>query len=300
MKIVFRNFQAPGDIVVMTGAIRDLKKAYPDYEIAMDTTAMGIWELNPYLSWFPRSEADAVFKLGYEDVHNAGKSGRHFSSAFHLEIERLLNIRLIQSEVWPDLHLSDLEKDSAQNKHGKYWIVNSGFKSDFPLKSWGHERYQKVVDMLKGKVKFVQVGEDSPGHTHIPIDGAINLVGKTTMREYMRLAYHSLGSLGPVSMHSHVSAAFKKPCVVIAGGREPHRWESYPNQRYLNTNGLLPCCAADGCWKNWLDWQRPIEIDGVDKMCANTVGKSARCMTMIAPEQVVDEIMKYYAGGMCA
>lgn len=297
MKIIFENHQAPGDIVVMTGAIRDLKKARPDYEIAMDTTAMDIWLLNPHLSWFPRSEADVTVKLGYSDIHNAGRSGRHFSSAFHLEIEKLLNIRLVQSVIWPDLHLSDEEKAVEQNEHGAYWIINAGYKNDYPLKSWGHERYQEVVDLLRGTIKFVQVGEDSPGHTHLPIDGAVNLIGQTSMRDYMRLAYHSQGSLGPVSMHAHVSAAFRKPCVVIAGGREPYRWESYPNQRYLHTNGLLPCCAIDGCWKNKLEWQ---VTSGSEMPCTNTVGSSARCMTMITPSQVAEEILRYQQGGMCA
>ncbi|MFA5217222.1 glycosyltransferase family 9 protein [Sulfuricurvum sp.] len=297
MKIIFKNFQSPGDIVVSTGAIRDLKKQYPEYDIRMDTACGAVWELNPHLSNMNNDEADAIFKFDYEDIHNSGKSGRHFSSAFHLTIEKLLKIRLIQSEIWPEIFLSDAEK-KERLVDGDYWIVNAGFKDDFPLKSWGHERYQKVVDMLKGKVKFVQVGEASLGHTHIPLDGTINMIGKTSLREYFRLAYQSQGSLGPVSMHLHVSAAFRKPCVIIAGGREPYRWEAYPNQRYLHTNGFLACCSGDGCWKNFLEWQIVPELKEIykDKVCVRMEGSSAKCMSMITPQRVADEILGYYEG----
>jgi len=295
MKIVFRNFQSPGDIIVMTGAIRDLKNQYPAYEIRMDTTCGEIWEGNPYVSHFNVAEADAVYKLGYEDIHKSGKSGRHFSSAFHLTIEERLGVRLIQSEIWPSIFLSDAEKKRLVDT--KYWIINAGYKKDFPLKSWGASKYQKVVDALRGTVQFVQVGEASPDHVHTPLTGVINMIGKTTLREYLRLAYHSVGSLGPVSMHMHASAAFRRPAVVVAGGREPFRWEAYPNQRYVCTNGFLSCCAADGCWKNRLPAEDGrTNIRQADSVCVNTIGAEARCLQLITPEKIVDEILGYYNG----
>jgi ADP-heptose:LPS heptosyltransferase len=298
MKIVFRNFQSPGDIIASTGAIRDLKKQYPDYDIRMDTSCGEVWELNPHVSHWPISEADAIYKYDYNDIHNSGKSGRHFTSAFHLTIEKHLGIRLIQSEIWPELFLSDMERFKRPVKQ-KYWIINAGYKNDFPLKSWGHDKYQKVVNILKGKITFVQVGEASSDHTHIPLDGTINMIGKTCLRDYFRLSYHSDGSIGPVSMHVHVSAAFRKPCVVIAGGREPYRWEAYPNHRYICTNGFLECCRDDGCWKNWNKYQiddicKKKTPDWEEKSCKNLIGETSKCMNMITPEMVAEEILGYY------
>lgn len=312
MKILFENHQSPGDVVVMTGAIRDLKAQYPKYEICMDTTCMDMWELNNNITRFNRLGADKVMTLGYDDVHNSDNSGRHFSSAYHLQIEKLLNIRLHQTEIWPELNLSEGEK--AVNKlkidtgyDGKYWILNAGYKNDFTLKHWGVSNYQKLVYKLQNKIKFVQVGEDSPGHKHIPIDGAINYIGKTNFREYMRLSYHSEGSIGPVSMHMHVSAAYRKPCVIIGGGREPFRWEAYPNQRYIGTNGFLPCCNTNACWKKWFEYEVNTHmkiqttLEGEkweDKVCVNVVDNKSKCMKMITPEMVRREIIGYYKGGV--
>lgn len=307
LKILFKNYLSPGDIVAMTGAIRDLKTQYPAYEIAMATTCMDIWINNPYLSWFGEADANVVVKLDYPEIHNSDKSGMHFSNAFHRRIEDLLNIRLKQSVIWPDLHLAEKEKEERVID-GRYWILNAGYKEDFSLKHWGTKNYQEVVDSLKGRVKFVQVGEDSPGHVHNRIEGAIDLIGVTSFRDYMRLAYHSDGSIGPVSMHMHVSAAFKKPCVTIAGGREPFRWEVYPNQRYLSTNGQLSCCRDSACWKNWLPdmvtEENKIDVERKkenikDKICINHInGKEAKCMSMITPDIVVREILNYYVGGV--
>ena len=40
-----------------------------------------------------------------------------------------------------------------------------------------------------------------------------------------------------------------RPCVVVAGGREPAQWEAYPHHQYIHTNGALRCCDHGGCWK---------------------------------------------------
>lgn len=309
MKITFDNFQSPGDLIAMTGAIRDLKAQYPEYEIAMNTACSDVWINNPNVSWFPMSETDKRMYLDYPDIHHSADSGRHFSNAFHLKLEDLLGIRLKQTAIWPEIYLTEAEKNGPTKlseiityNGGPYWILNAGYKHDFPLKHWGHERYQALADILRGRVQFVQVGEDSPGHVHYPIDGAINLVGATNTRELFALMYRAQGSVGPVSMHLHIAAAFRKPCVIIAGGREPYRWESYPNQRYLHTNGLYKCCQFGGCWRKWLPHQIDTVIRGNEpnwekKTCDNLEGSSARCMAAITPEMVAKEILAYIEGG---
>ena len=50
-KLIFRSFQCPGDIMMLTAAVRDLQKAYPGrFEIDVRTSATGLWENNPYLT----------------------------------------------------------------------------------------------------------------------------------------------------------------------------------------------------------------------------------------------------------
>lgn len=303
--IYLEQRQCPGDVVVMTGAVRDLAEQYPDYEIWVDTTAQDIWKGNPHVKMGKPSGAFESYYVDYDDIHNAGKSGRHFSQAFHISLSELLGVEVKQSEIYPDLHVSEKEQERLSlPTDGPFWVLNAGFKADFPLKNWGWGNYQTLVELLEDEITFVQVGEESPGHTHLPLDGAINWIGKTSMRDFIVLCSLADGSVGPVSVHSHVMAGFKKPSVVIAGGREPWRWEAYPNQRYLNTNGFLDCCKADGCWKNYLTLdqvpesrrERP-DTDG--KICTRAMDNNrAQCMEMITPEAVASTIELYYGGGV--
>jgi hypothetical protein len=94
-----------------------------------------------------------------------------------------------------------------------------------------------------------------------------------------------------------------RPCVVIAGGREPTQWEAYPHHRYLSTCGALPCCDNGGCWVS-----RCQEIgDGDEKDKKNLCSKPVqltpklripKCMYMIKPKHVIDAIEMHYEGGV--
>ena len=84
----------------------------------------------------------------------------------------------------------------------------------------------------------------------------------------------------------HTAAAFKKPCVVVAGAREGTRWELYPSHQFLYVNGCLPCATYDGCWKSRFN------------ECTNKVGEIAKCMTLITPQDVARSVERYIDGGM--
>ena len=127
---------------------------------------------------------------------------------------------------------------------------------------------------------------EHPAHRHPNLKGVYSLVGKTDLRQLIRLTYHAEGTVGPISQQMVMAAAFQKPAVVIAGGKEPPLWQMYPNHRYLYTNGALECCAYDGCWKS------------VYKDCVNRVSGFPRCFVLIRPEDVARAIELYYLGGM--
>ena len=112
-------------------------------------------------------------------------------------------------------------------KAGESWLIVSGGKFDFTAKWWDPRRLQQVVDHFRGRIIFVQVGE--AGHHHPPLRNVIDLRGKTDLRQLVRLVYHSQGVLTAVNALMHLAAAVEvkggkpqnRPCVVVAGGREP-------------------------------------------------------------------------------
>ncbi len=118
--------------------------------------------------------------------------------------------------------------------------------------------------------------------------------------------YHAQGVLCPVTGPMHLAAAVptrpgqpkNRPCVVIAGGREPAHWEAYPDHQFIHTNGALVCCMNGGCWKDRTFPLRDGDSrDRPDSRCVDVVADLPRCMEMISSAEVVRRIELYFRGG---
>lgn len=312
-KLVIVNSLSPGDILMMSCAIRSLHLAYPgQYLTDVRSPCNEIFQNSPYITPMhamnPTAENNAIEELKndpdrppieldeikfvfchYPEIHNSSVSGLHFSDGHRMFLEKQLKISIPRTGLPPDLFLSqhELSIDNPMNKYttyrGPYWIINAGTKNDYPLKWYPH--YQKVVDLLKDKIQFVQVGLLQ--HHHPPLQGVIDMRGKTNLRELFRLSYDAHGAISPVSLQMVVMAAFRKPCVVIAGAREGVRWQLNPDHQFLHRNGVMSCASYDGCWKSRLE------------DCINHHPESGQpmCMELIAPEEVARSVELYYLGG---
>jgi ADP-heptose:LPS heptosyltransferase len=335
VKIILRNSQSPGDIVILTAAVRDLHRVLDRQSfIDVRTPCSALWEHNPYLRAVPDAEGESI-ECHYPLVHRSNSEPWHFIHGFHQYLSEQLGLRVEPGEFKGDIHLSEQETRSPSpliKRAGQglpFWLLVAGGKYDFTAKWWDPARYQAVVDGLRGKVLFVQVGE--AGHHHPPLRGVIDLRGKTSLRELILLVYHAQGVICPVTLAMHLAAAVprrndmpaNRPCVVIAGGREPMQWEAYPHHQYIHTNGALVCCEQGGCWKS-----RVIPLgDGDPKdrsLCSNVVRVSEqdglrireaavpgecfaqkpgtrplpRCLDMISAEEVVRRTQLYFEGGV--
>ncbi len=50
-KLILRNFQSPGDILMLTAAVRDLHRCHPrQYVIDVRSPCPDLWLNNPYLT----------------------------------------------------------------------------------------------------------------------------------------------------------------------------------------------------------------------------------------------------------
>jgi ADP-heptose:LPS heptosyltransferase len=286
-KYIFTTRLPPGDIVTLTAAIRDLKLAYPEYQINTATRHPDIWKFNPHIDNKINASNAKSLAVHYPTIHASNTNNLPFISGYRLYIEEKLGIKIPQTSSYPDLHFSRKELDSPPIDK-KYWVVFAGGKKDFQNKWWATEHYQEVVNNLKDKIHFVQVGR--AGDFHTPLNHVTNLIGKTSFRQLMVLIRHSQGVLCPITCGMHLAAGCDKPCVVIAGGREPISWAKYPSHTYLHTIGQLACCKNGGCFKT------KVGSPGV-KSCKHFVVtnqiKEAKCMNAITPDIVTDSILNY-------
>jgi ADP-heptose:LPS heptosyltransferase len=278
----------------MTRAVADLKETYPDYEIDIRSPCPEIWENNANLTPLDEKAEDVeVFDISYDEIHVSGRNGHHFSDAFRHDIEEKLGVEIIKSGIRPEVHISQLERtwinqvETEFGYRGPFWVINAGHKPDNILKQY--PKWQEFAhlfnDYFKGTVRLAQIGHK--GHNHARLTGVFDLIGKTDLRQLIRLAYWSHGTIGPLSFQFVLAAALGKPHVVVAAGKEGVRWHIFPDGRYLYTNGALACCAWDGCWKG-----------GDNGKCVDLVGEVPRCFLLIEPYMILDAIKMYYLGGV--
>ena len=291
MPLILRTHQAPGDAVAMTAAIYSLHRAHPGkYVTAVETLWPEVFAYNPDVVPIESIPEAAPLQMHYPAIHRSNERGIHFMQAWCEFLGSALDISVPLLTNRPHLYFH--QKPSPPSD---YWLICSGGKSDFTNKLWGHHNYQTVVDHLRG-IKFMQVGHHSTDHP--PLSGVVNVVGKTTIRDLFSLVRQARGVVCGVSLLMHVAAALEKPAIVVAGGREPVQWNTYPRQHYLHTVGSLPCTdpqgrAGGGCWRSRTTALGDNATLDKDTCQYPTVDAQPRCMTLIQPAEVVKLVLKY-------
>jgi hypothetical protein len=297
---------------MLTAAVRELHIAHPGVFLTdVRTPCPALWEHNPYIT--PLRESDAgveVLDCEYPLIHRSNHAPYHFLHGFIEHLNARLSLSIRPTLYRGDIHLSQIEKswmsqvEEIVRQPVPFWIIVAGGKRDFTIKWWDVQRYQRVVDHFQDRILFVQVGET--GHEHPALRHVIDLRGRTDLRQLVRLVYHAQGVLCPVTLLMHLAAAVEvrtgkpknRPCVVVAGGREPPHWEAYPHHQYLHRAGALSCCDDGGCWKSRV---RPLgdrdEKDRAEHLCVDVVGRLPRCMDLVTAEDVVRAIEIYFQGG---
>ena len=235
-KLILKNSQSPGDVVMLTAAIRDLHYCCPgEFLTDVRTPCPDLWKNNPYITKITDDDPEAeTIQCHYPAINRSNQEPYHFIHGFTKFLSEKLSRVISPSEFRGDIHLSNQEKNwysqirEIIGRDVPFWIIVAGGKFDYTIKWWSHERFQTVVDHFQGQLLFVQIGA-SKEHHHQPLKDVIDLRGKTNLRQLVRLMYHSAGVLCPVTMAMHLAAAVEvkrpfyptanRPCVVVAGGR---------------------------------------------------------------------------------
>lgn len=309
-KLLLQCQLSPGDIVMLTAAVRDLHRLHPGrYLTDVRTSCPELWRNNPWIT--PLSARDPEVRhveCQYPLIHRSNREPWHFVHGFSQHLTGELGVPIHPTDFRGDIHLSPEEMTEPSpvatvfGETRPYWILVAGGKYDISIKWWHRRRWQEVVDRLRDEVLFVQVGEKE--HFHPRMRGVLDLRGQTDLRQLVRLVYHSQGIVCPVTSLMHLAAAVpmprgrigERPCVVVAGGREPVQWEAYPWHRFLHTIGTLACCATGGCWK-----LRSVAMgdghrnDAAEHLCTDFVPEEGlpRCMDRIEPLDVVQAVRAF-------
>ncbi len=322
--LVIHNRWALGDTVCLSALPRDVHRAYPGrFKIYTAGHYRNVfWRNNPHCEKAPDGVKGRLLNLGYQDGIHASNGGLkiHFLAWFHRAFKEATGLPVPVTEPKGCIVLS--AEEQAVRPEGRYWLVVAGGKMDMTAKVWSVQHWQSTVDALRRQgVRVVQAGGSFNKHFHPTLDRVEQWVGKTqNERTFFSLVAGAEGVVCGVTSAMHIAAVFDKPCVVIAGGREPPWWEAYTNcyssfgerckpvkveHTFLHTVGLLDCCKDRGCWKD-----RTVPVEQTDltdpkkkrQLCRRpvSVGHQAvpECLKMITPDHVVEAVMNYYEKGV--
>jgi hypothetical protein len=168
-------------------------------------------------------------------------------------------------ELRPYLFLTRAEFAAGKLAENQAAMESSGLAVEQSMrnKEWYPQRFQEVCVELRSDITVVQLG--FPGDPKL--EGAMDLRGKTTLRQSAAILANSLVFVGLAGFLMHFARAVDCRSVIIYGGREK------PSQTgYVANKNLYSQVRCAPCWlRNPCDFDR-------------------KCMDMITSQQVIAAI----------
>lgn len=282
-----------GDYAVLTNTVYNLKQAYPEHDYQIDYRGyIGYSDLflnNPLVCTHGRyPEWKLYTNYGGRHYESSGEWGA-YANGFHRMAQISFTALYGEKKVHPmlkktpDFYILPEEYENYKIPYENYCIVNNNYQTSADVK--GYPYFQQVIDQCKD-MQFLQIGGD---HRDISatLHGAIDLRGKTTVRQLLLLASKAKCILSGPSGIIHLGAPFtnvKK--IVIIGAREPTTlWQDYENTTIL-TSSCGQWGGSRGC----------MAMHFRSDMCTKYIQKDGRqfphCMAAIDPDRIVEELCK--------
>src|SRR4051795_7095574 len=111
-KLILKSFLAPGDMVMLSAAIRDLHRCYPQQFVTdVRTHCPEVWENNPYLTPLMESDPEVEFiECEYPLINSCNETPCHCLQGYMDFLNSRLNLAIKLTEFRGDIHLSAQEK----------------------------------------------------------------------------------------------------------------------------------------------------------------------------------------------
>jgi len=262
-----------GDAWLVSPSFQAIKSEYPDSEISvlcMDNH-YEIFEMNQYIDFLSYSPESPEF-------HDS-----EFLVTNYANLKPSINFNKHATEIIADMFGVQLKEKKPQfffkngeEKAQEYFLKQ--FKNPITInisskcskfKEWPIENWNQLIKQLPD-FTFIQLGLKNEKK----IIGAIDMRGKTTVREAIALVKNSDCFVGVDSFLGHATAAVQTPGVVMFGPSTPTVWGYGENINLYKRLDCSPCIDTHG---------------GRD--CNSNV----KCMNSFTPEEVQNAVLKLMA-----
>jgi len=274
-RILVAREGAAGDVLLTTPIVKELKRKFPGSYVIFKTRYPEILKNNPYVDevvrFEPKDGIDVVFNLMYE-LYPEISIIEAYEKIAQLSIE------------YPQIrfYLSSEEKEEI-NEYMKTLSIEDtkGLVVIHPMsgnriKKWNGNSYQTVSDYICSRnLRVVTVG--SPIDC-VELKGAINLIGKLSLRQSAALISKAKLFIGLDSYPMHIADAFKIPSVILFGSTDPRKvlMNGHTVKTVQSSENCLGCRhdTTPDRWKQNVDCRR-------DQL---------HCMESISADRVIKQI----------
>ncbi|WP_286336136.1 glycosyltransferase family 9 protein [Hydrogenimonas cancrithermarum] len=263
---IFRFGDGIGDQLCMVALAEALNKQTGE-KVIVFTDYVGLFKNNPHLEKvvevnretvtggalfraLHRLEGNRVLHFSYKKKDNLDLESYMRKTQAKISLIELHSLHISfpidHSSLSPILYFENAEEEQFLDRvkeYGKYAIINPISKKQYtPNKDWGFDNFQKVVDLTKNDIQWIQVGlENERLLNHVS-----DMRGKTSsLRELALWIKFSEFVLSNEGMYNHMAAAVSTRSYTLFGGFHPKEVALYDTTIPL-VQKQLPECAY--CW----------------------------------------------------
>ena len=170
-------------------------------------------------------------------------------------------------DIQCEMFFLDEEREQVSNllqKEGigkDYIVIEPHSKENYtPNRKYSFKKWQNVVNSLKHKIQFVQIGAPRSE----VLEDVVSLVGKITFREAALVIEKSRIFVSTEGGLSHAANAVKKRSLIVLTGYQGYDMVAYPNNINVDISTHGPCGLKIDCDKCSDDVYNHNENDIVD------------------------------------
>lgn len=185
-------------------------------------------------------------------------------------------------ELRPYIFLTAAELAAGRLAENQVAIQSTGLATPHAMlnREWYPQRFQELCAQLRSDVRVVQVGSASD----VKLEGAIDLRGKTSLRQTAAVLANSLVFIGLVGFVMHLARAVDCRSVIIYGGREKPSLTGYvANKNLYQQVRCAPCWLRNACEFN----RKCMDMIPVEQVMAATADQIARYGTLLDVQTAV-------------
>jgi len=279
-----------GDDLMCTTVFRELHKR-GKRGLAIATRNPGLFEKNPDVEIIIRQTDSRLNRWGRAGlpVLTLAHSGYDAERDLDLPPDEHVLIRMCRLagvagpvELRPYIFLTPAELAAGRLAESQVAVQSSGLAAPLAMlnREWYPQRFQELCVQLRSDVRVVQIGSASD----MKLEGAVDLRGKTSLRQTAAILANSLVFIGLVGFVMHLARAVDCRSVIIYGGREKPALTGYvANKNLYQQVRCAPCWLRNPCEFD----RKCMDLISVDQVIAATADQISRYGTLLEVQTAV-------------